>query len=69
MPIKESVKNQIREIIFNFLDKEHLLAFIFGSFAENAPKQSSDIDIGIFYDCDLSSSEILRIKKANSMKK
>lgn len=62
MQIIEAIKQQILEILFNHMKKENLTVFLFGSFAEETAKQSSDIDIGIFYDYNLSLDEILRIK-------
>jgi predicted nucleotidyltransferase len=62
MQISEEIKTQILEIVFKHLDKDCLIVFVFGSYAQNKAKSYSDIDIGIFYNYNLSLTEVLRIK-------
>ena len=62
MKIKQSIKDQILNIIFNYLYKKSCTVFVFGSYAEGTAKQSSDIDIGIMCDQKLPLDLFLRIK-------
>lgn len=62
MQISKEIKNQILDILFKHLNKDLLTVFIFGSYALEEAKQSSDIDIGILYDNNLELSEVLQIK-------
>lgn len=62
MQIPENIKQQILELLFNHFANEHLTVFVFGSFAEGTAKQSSDIDIGIVYNYNLSLNDILKVK-------
>jgi predicted nucleotidyltransferase len=62
MQISDELVKKILDIIFKYIDKDKCLVFLFGSYAEGTAKQSSDIDIGIMYNHQLSLDLILRIK-------
>lgn len=45
--IKNNLKEDILHIIFQYTNSKEMLVFLFGSFAQDKQKQSSDIDVGI----------------------
>ncbi len=63
MKISEELKAQILKIIFKYLPKDRCTVFLFGSYARDRAKQSSDIDIGIICPEKLDSSQIFLLKE------
>jgi predicted nucleotidyltransferase len=63
MNISEQLKNEILNIIFKHINKNNCLIFLFGSYACNKVKQSSDIDIGIISKSVISLDNLLKIKE------
>jgi len=63
MEISEKIKKQILDIIFKYIDKNSCDVFLFGSYASEKARQSSDIDIGIDCNKKLSLTELLTIKE------
>ena len=45
--LREQILNDLREIIFDALDDVDAKVYLFGSWARNDEKQSSDIDIAV----------------------
>lgn len=73
MKINEAIKKEILDIIFNYIDAENCTVFLFGSYAKDSAKQSSDIDVGFVSTQEISSDIILDIKeilneKVNTLK-
>ena len=59
--VKESLKNQILEIIFQWLDSEKITVFMFGSQVQNKRVTRSDIDIGILCDGGIEDSKFVNL--------
>ncbi len=63
MIVKEKIKKEILSIIFKHLNPNNCTIFLFGSYAQNKAKQSSDIDIGFVSTEKVSLNNILTIKE------
>ncbi len=62
MIIKEKIKKEILDIIFKHLNSDNCTIFLFGSYAQNKAKQSSDIDIGFVSIEKISLNDVLTVK-------
>ncbi len=62
MDIKDKIKSNILNLIFDNLNKNNLTVFLFGSYVTGSATQASDIDLGIIYTDKIPSDKILRLK-------
>lgn len=61
--LDDSIRLEILESIFTYLNSKECIVFLFGSFARNEENRTSDIDIGIFTGRPIEHSEILNIRE------
>lgn len=62
MKITDKIKQEIINIISEYINLDNCTIFLFGSYAQGKAKQSSDIDIGIVCTYPLNLDKILKVK-------
>lgn len=61
--LDEAIRNQILDIVFQYLNEDECTVFLFGSAAKGIDKETSDIDVGILCERKLEPSEIYEIRE------
>lgn len=62
MKITNSLKNAILDIVFNYINPDESLVFLFGSYATGKARVSSDIDIGLMCQKDIPDNLFARLR-------
>lgn len=62
MKITNSLKNAILDIVFNYINPDESLVFLFGSYATGEARVSSDIDIGLMCQKDIPDNLFARLR-------